>query len=148
MGIGLEVVMPTIQKAPRSTRSPEETSYWAKALPGGPSLSVTSLFMWRKKACPFSKDSCQELQTRAMEATDVFKLGKQRGRGWVSSCCFFVGFYLHKKCTIVWLNRQSNCAVWRPFEPWTKPAGRSPRLASNQKQYVQQGKPFQKDETS
>lgn len=37
--------------------------------------------------------------------------------------------------------------VWRPLEPWNKPAGPSLRLAWNQKQYVEHGKHFRKRES-
>lgn len=88
-------------------------------------------------------------KTGAMAATSVLKLGKQRGRGWVSSFFGLGGILAPQEmhyCTSE--QTASLCwGVWRPLEPWTKPAGPSLRLAWNQKQYVERGKHSQKKQT-
>lgn len=47
--ISWEVVMPTVQKSPALDAGkrfgPEENSYWARALPGGPSLLLTFCYI-------------------------------------------------------------------------------------------------------
>lgn len=106
------------------------------------SLSVTSLFMLdKKKSCPLpeapaearSPDQCvQAGETAWQRLGDKFFWG---GRIFASQEMH----YCTSKQTVPLCWR-----VWRPLEPWTKPAGPLLRLAWNQKQCVRQGKHFQK----
>lgn len=143
--ISLEVVMPTVQKAPSlgtgKRFGPKENSYWARALPGAPSLLFIFCYIIihvRKKPA-LVLNSRRGLEAQSGGSYECAQAAVTAGQR-LSVKFFWMSapqemHYCMNKQTVPLCGR-----LWRPFEPWTEPAGPLLRLAWNQKQNVQQRK--------
>lgn len=144
--ISWEVVMPTMQKAPRPAQGKGlalrrihiEQKLCLEALHIF-YLSVTSLFIWQKSpSC-----SCQASRPEQWQLPVCSSWGSCMAE---TGCQVFWGILTPQEIHYCMREQTVPLCVgaWRPFESWTEPAGRSLGLARNQKQYVRQRKHFQK----